>query len=749
MSDVTKNFILGAGEQLVETILPPTKVPTVRAPYTPEEARQRISPRVQQTIIDLRRAPDSALPQGEAVAKITLHPQFLSKSAFPGDLIADAGLRAIGSKETRITPEKVARKSDVREEPTATVFVAGTVAAFERFATKMQGPVESLKVAVRDDLTSVETMGAMMPEDRMLSSDTVRGARTLECILHANRSVGDRGIVDAFEAYAAGLGLRVDRDRQLFASGLCFLSVTGDIESAEELAWFSFLRRIRPMPRMRPLLPTRITKATTGVNVKIPDVDSIDPSLVAAVFDTSLPAQHALNRWVQRFDYGVPEYLDAEERLHGLCVTSAATLGPLDGVVGEVPPFSVHHHGVLGEDPDESGYHQALRTIQETVAKNDYRLINLSFGPDGAIEDDDVDAFTAVVDELLADGKRLCFIAVGNDGELDSALGLNRVQPPSDAVNAISMGATHSRQSAWKRADYSCVGPGRLGCRIKPDLVHFGGSLDEPFGCVGPGTNPDRYNTQGTSFASPSAMRIAGTVIAAMGEQVSAVGVKALLVHAARLEEREPREVGHGLLPSGLAHLLTSDGDEVKILFQGRLVAGKYVRHQIPTPALLQGMVELEATLCFATPVDPNFPSSYVQAGIEATFRPHSEKRGKWKDEDGVEHDSAGAKSVSLFNQKSVYGESHERRDAHLWDTVLKTRKSMRHTSLKDPVIELHYNRRVEGRPSTAADQPDIPYALVLTLRCKAMPDLYNQVRSRYSTSLQVLAPRANVPIRV
>jgi len=159
-------------------------------------------------------------------------------------------------------------------------------------------------------------------------------------------------------------------------------------------------------------------------------------------------------------------------------------------------------------------------------------------------------------------------------------------------------------------------------------------------------------------------------------------------------------------------------------------------------------MVELKATLCFASPVDSSFPATYVRAGVEAIFRPHSEKFGTIIDPDGSKRPSTTVLSDTLFNQGSAYGTSDDRRDAHLWDTVLKVTKTKRGTSLHNPVIELHYNRRQEGQPDSAANQPDIPYALVLTIRCRAVNDLYDRVRARFGANVRVLAPRIEIPIR-
>src|SRR3546814_2131139 len=57
----------------------------------------------------------------------------------------------------------------------------------------------------------------------------------------------------------------------------------------------------------------------------------------------------------------------------------------------------------------------------------------------------------------LATGKTFATIAVGNDG--DKAWPECRVQPPSDMVNAIAVGACDTTSDAWQREI------GRASCR--------------------------------------------------------------------------------------------------------------------------------------------------------------------------------------------------------------------------------------------------------------------------------------------
>jgi hypothetical protein len=105
--------------------------------------------------------------------------------------------------------------------------------------------------------------------------------------------------------------------------------------------------------------------------------------------------------------------------------------------------------------------YEVLARIDQVLVENDYQFINLSIGPLPPVEDDDVHAWTAVIDDRLSSGTTLATIAVGNGGDGSAKDGLNRIQVPADCVNALAVGACDNHESPWQRCTYSSVGPGR------------------------------------------------------------------------------------------------------------------------------------------------------------------------------------------------------------------------------------------------------------------------------------------------
>jgi hypothetical protein len=139
---------------------------------------------------------------------------------------------------------------------------------------------------------------------------------------------------------------------------------------------------------------------------------------------------------------------------------------------------------VLDDDTrldDPLNLYKTLDNIETVLASQRFEYVNLSLGPDMPIEDDEVSAWTSVLDNILSSSDTLLSVAVGNNGDLDDASGNNRIEPPGDAVNALCVGAADSEGLFWGRASYSAVGPGRSPGIVKPDVLAFGGTSDDDF----------------------------------------------------------------------------------------------------------------------------------------------------------------------------------------------------------------------------------------------------------------------------
>jgi hypothetical protein len=744
MADRT-NFLIGYGERLAADLAAPPGGAPKKHPYSFAEARKRLAPKVKSAVNELAKLPDVVCPADQSVALVTLHPTYLAKTYYPGELLRTYGLDTIGSRSREVSPEKWTRKKPPETAVTSELFVAGPRSRFQQFASDIDRLKESNDGAA--DLIKIEDFRVQSAEEKLKPLHSKEEEPLLEIVLHAQPVAEDAFILEGFEAYVESFDLTLNLDkRRFFAEGLCFLPLRVPRELAAEVVKFSFLRLAREMPRLRQFRP--VARAIPGFSpfvCSLPKLGPVDRDVRVAVFDGGVKSDAHLEPWVVRkktknLGAAVTEYQN-----HGTAVTSALLFGPLqDGVTAGRPYASVDHYRVLDADTqkdDQFELYSVLERIQDILdSRPKYDFINLSLGPDLPVEDNDVHAWTAVLDQLFSDGLTLPAIAVGNTGERDWASGNARIQTPADCVNALAVGGCDRTGTGWKRAAYSSIGPGRSPGIIKPDGLAFGGSSHEPYWVLNAEKPGTAMPITGTSFAAPTALRTAIGVRAHFGKLLTPLAIKALLLHSCEDGGHDKAEVGWGRIPSEIDSIVLTNEHTAHILYQGELRPASWMRMQIPIPTeAMSGMVELTATFCFATSTDPQDPLNYTRSGLEVRFRPHDKKR---KDPKQLHADSS-----HFFQVKDMFiDESDLRADAHKWETTLHKCRSMRGAGLRNPVFDVHYNARAGGRNARAADK--IPYALVITVNSPKTNDLYDRIVQRYRTILEPLKPIVSIPIR-
>lgn len=740
---MANRFIIGRGEVLTYEIPPPKSGGPKVHPYSLSEAKAELIPQIQGMAAQVKNLPTQACPNGLAVAKMTLHPAYIAKSFFPTGLLRGAGLISVGSRTVRVAPRKDTRKKLVEQRETTQIFVAGTRDAFERFASYAQQLETGIKEGV--EFSEIEALSLMSSADRIKALKSKIGQAVYEVGLHLIPDTPVEVLRRSFIAYCRQCGFSVATKYEFQVGGLVFVPVEGDASGLDALAQFTLMRVIRPMPLLRSVRPlTRGAPISVVFRLPVNQPLSNEPSV--AVLDGGLPSQHVLSPYVGNYFKSddaaadVASYLD-----HGLGVTSALLFGPVEpGEEAQRPYSYVDHYRVLdelsnGEDPYE--LYRTLGHVEEVLLSRQYQFMNLSLGPDRSIEDDDVHAWTAVIDSLLSDGETLLTVAVGNNGERDQALGFNRVQVPADCVNALAVGASNRTDKNWSRASYSARGPGRNPGRRKPDVMAFGGSPKEYFHVAVPGARPELSATMGTSFAAPYVLRTAVGIRAVLGEAVVPLTVKALIVHAAESPELEasadPLDIGWGRVPQDLNDIIMCGDGVARIIYQGVLRPGKFLRAPVPLPPVqLQGNVQLHATFCYASPVDVQDTGAYTKAGLSVTFRPHAGRKKPGKE----------PAPKSFFSTTEFRTEQEQRDDLGKWETVLDARHTFRGSSLEGSTFDIHYNAR-DGGATPNAGAELVRYALVITVIAPKHTNLYDDILSSHSV-LKAIEPKVSIPIR-
>lgn len=730
-----RKFLFGHGEALTSKLNPPRITPHKAHPYnTLDEVVSRLLPEALKTSEVIASLGDEYCPNDESVFRLTLHPSYISKSYFPSLLFNRLNLKTMGSKSVKITPQKWTKKG-----------VPEPLSSIEIFVSGKRSIIESLPDLIKseelfEEFRKVESIRSFHDGERLLGD--YKDAKYFELVIHS-RAIGDEYILEKLNDLATSKNIELILDKRIHTTGLCFIPAYTDMNNIDKIEKYSFLRVARPIPKQREFTPLYRTHSISEyVNIDIPECQNEDYRKVA-VFDGGCFVPDKLKGWVK--SYAWPNTTITQDGVnHGSQVNSALLFGSIDKDAKILTPSTtIDNYAVITQETQKESPYQlfnVINKIKQVIENNDYEFINLSIGPELPIDDNEVHVWTSVLDELLSNGETLLTVAAGNNGECDVFSGNARIQVPSDAVNALSVGAStnHGNEIYWDRASYSAMGPGRMPGKVKPDILSFGGSMDKMFIALAPQHTDRLEGVAGTSFAAPAALRMA-VMLKNNFKDLTPLGIKSLLIHrASRKKNHNHNECGWGCISNDIDDFVICKDGEITVLYQGILEPAKYIKALIPFPDDPVGNIDLVATFSYATPVDAQDPFNYTRSGLNVSLRPRKSKN-KSKDE--------SRPTSKAFFESEIYSTEEELRTRALkWETVLHGEKSMRKSSLEEPFFEIHYNARESGRAITTSSAPKIPYALLVTIRAPKVTDLYEKIAEKY----KVLSPiEISSPIQI
>ncbi|MEQ9112674.1 MAG: S8 family peptidase [Miltoncostaeaceae bacterium] len=718
----------------------------------------------------------AALRGARVVFEATVLPNYLANSYFPAEFFREADLVPVG---TRATKGVYKTRGKIEEGwQTKSYLLAGDERSVGKIAQLLEASAGGAARAAQERLRQFDIVRLPTVDEIIRSRPEVSDAELLtwEAVLHPAVDAGGEVtkaeieiVLGKWAEWIHLLGGEVAVDYERRVHGMTFVPVRLPASAVEDAARFNPLRALRPMPKVRPFPvgPLRVTLTSSELPAPPPG-QRPQSDMRVAVFDGGVAGVlPQVAPFVNAIDVTTEAATD-ECLAHGTMVTGALLYGPLgDGHDLRTPDFGVDHFRVVpapSSDVWDVDLYWILDQIVELVTTRGYRIVNLSLGPALPVEDDaEPHAWTARLDELSHSYGVLFVTAVGNNGELDEATGLNRVQVPSDMVNALSVGACDQRAPGvkWERAPYSAVGPGRPGARLKPCGVAFGGTPSGPFrGLLAGGTVGEAW---GTSFAAPTAAHGIASLAARMGAGHTSPDVlRAFALHFADSPTSQPTpEVGAGRLAERYDDHWNCAPNEATILYRDSIERDQSI--SLPFPLVGQAvagrMVALSWTVVFTAPTDPTDVVEYTKAGLEVAFRPHS-RRFSLRDPDTnktivLDVQEEGERFGQLLASgwlPSVLpatkgterrGSESLKREGGKWETAMHFSKRMRARSLHEPQVTVNYLAREDGRLAVA---PPLVFAMLVSLRAPIGVDLYTAVRQQYP----LLTPlAAHLPLRL
>jgi hypothetical protein len=767
--------LLAGGERLTEKIERGGGGGPKTHPRSIEEAVELLAPQLEQLQEGAATTP-TTLRGARVVFEATVSPNYLANSYFPKDLFAEADLIPVGTRgamgEYR-TPKKVEQRE------TKTYLLAGDEHSIAKVNGLLHGEMPGGAAAkrAREALRQFEVVRLPPIEETLRGTpDAIDTTVVWEAVLHpladsrGRYSEEERSSVLAkWDALVGDLGGQVDHDYIRTIKGLTFMPVRLPADAGRQAARFNPLRAIRPMPSVRPLpvAPLRVA-ATNATPSEPPAAERPQSDLRVAVFDggadDDIPHLSPFLTNTDLTDEAAhPEYL-----AHGTLVSATVLYGAgHDQGDLRTPEVGVDHFRVLPAPAQHSDHdlYWILDRIEEKLSDGKYPIVNLSLGPELSVDDDDEPhAWTARLDDL-AERRDILFIsAVGNNGELDSATGLDRVQVPADMANGIGVGACDRRppDGAWDRAPYSAVGPGRPGARMQPLGVAFGGVDTRPFrGITAGGVIGEAI---GTSFAAPTTTHGIGALAAMLGPIGKDPRVlRAFAAHCAEpASPIAPEASGFGRLAERYDDVLECKPHEATVLYCDAISRGQSIGLPFPLAedAVTGRTIKLRWTIALSTTTDPKNPVEYTQAGLEVSFRPHANRytfyNAETKHSKVVDIVASADEAARLMREGYVFStlpatgnarpyrhEAHRRSEEGKWETVMRSDVNKRASSLLRPQITVSYLAREEG---VLTDASPLGFAMLLTMQAPTGVALYDSVR----TGFQQLVPlRTELPLRL
>lgn len=756
MADTKRHPIIANGEAYIEPLIRKLGSGKPSFPHDYYEAKQRLwndIDNLQRTI-----ASSDEIFVEDKIVCVRLEQKYEAKSYTPGSLVADTPMRLIGGRKYTI---------DANSDSKAKLYF---VRAKDKDLADLKTNLSSVKKdgnqSWKNQLCTIRSIDLLQPMEKAMGFDSTWEQGDVEVVIHP---LGQNSQM-AIDGFFRTTGISPDNAAvRTYDDGLTFVCTKMSAEIVEKAIKYNPLRSIKPINdewddpfRLSPL---------TDVAPMLP-VEIVKPEIKIGVFDGGVPKDvPLLAPYVVNHD--MVEAPPTETGLeHGCAVSGAILYGDLygktkndrvDNPKAAVEIFRISPQKETGDDYKDFQMYTTIDIIEKVVReRKDIRVFNISMGPRGAIIDDEISRFTYVCDLLSYDVGEgeinpLFVVAAGNDGNLEEPL--NRIQAPADMVNGIAVGAySYTPLGDKVVAPYSCIGPGREGGKIKPDLLEFGGSMNRLFIAV---QNRDNLTgaEQGTSFSAPVVTGKIGRLMAA-SEKIVPHLARTILIHHAESETLEgTNEEGFGYCPENVEALLDCDDNSVTILYSGEIQSGSSVKLPIYLPEVnkYKGVAKIKWTI--STVVNPNMKDSdaYTNNCIEDTFYPHemtfnftklgaATKKINLMDQSKYEiiqqlMDDGYSKSELPASKpaKKSFREADLRNSDFKWDTIIRKNISMRNSSLLNPFISLHAIGRDDGI------HEKVCYNVVITIDVpKYGGSLYDNILQKYRNLTPIKVQNVN-----
>lgn len=732
--------ILGKGEEYVSPIKRDLGGPKKDTRPSFNDAQRDMLQGINQIKKSLNQLPDE-YRVNNVIVNMKMHVDYSAKSYHPNTLIKQSGAIEVGSKKwTKQVEKKNKKETKIGSE----IFLRLTEEELNFLERNLKkDATEHLKGFI-EDVRSVEDFYFDSHANliHIFEDDWKQGR--IELVIHPLDDDQDEALVKLLDLIEKFGGDRSKIKIRDYSPGPVFISAFVKRFTLEHILPFNPIRTAHPM-NFRGI--PEIRGGMSSFKLPQPPQSKEQSSITVGMFDGGIDSENIFLQDYVTERNPIETEPNSDGLQHGTAVAGAMLYGNLNiydqnGSL-PIPPVTVESYRVLPiSDQNDIDLYEVIDVVEDVVpSRPDIKVYNLSVGPYGPIEDDHISRFTYVIDQLSENGDRWFSVAVGNDGNLKQDDD-RRVQAPADAVNSIGVGSYTFNQAGQKiRAPYSSIGDGREGCKVKPDIVAFGGSDLHPFHLVGL-DGKHKWLAQGTSFSAPLITSKAAEIMGRCNI-ADPLTARALLIHQAEHPDgKHDKYLGYGAVPDNLENILGCDSNKVTVIYRRSLLPKHHAKLEIPlVPGLdYEGMVDIDWTIAISTKTNPLNTENYTTACIVDTFHPNvntfnfttpgenPKKRNILDNREEVEHITSQGWIQSKLPASSSkndrkYMTEQDRKNDFKWDTISKRSDRKKYQGLDQPFLVIHAMERNQV-PSTDR----LEYAIAVTVTyCNYTGDAYSQ----------------------
>ena len=721
MDQKEKRLLLTNGESLISRI----KVPVGgRAPVIPEEYNEHrvyLKRQIEDQIRNFIKTSDELRLGDEIVMCARLAPDFIAQSHSPHAIIESlTGIKTIGSRNYKATigdVKKESKREKFNKRGRSTVesrllFLSGKQSEFEKFLNLLEFSDKEANPRFADAVCKISKINQLTEREKI--SGSREDTHCFEIVFHRSRYYQEKEaeyIQNLLSKHGA-----TNIIVRSYPNSPFFVSCEMEKRNLGGIVTSNMLRTIHSIGSIE-FFPLRNSDTLIAPLPPVGDIpkDTFEVGLFDGGVDVSIP--HLKDYVIEDNDLSVKTKPNIEALAHGTAVAGILLYGAMNKYQSTdslpVPNFKVRSIRVFPtSDRTDVDLYEAIDIIEKTVKKYpEIKHYNLSFGPRGPIEDDNISRFTYVLDRLAHEKNISFYVAVGNDGDVS---GFERIQAPSDMVNGLGVGAYTVVNGEKIRAPYSCKGPGRESGKIKPDLMAFGGSENIPFQLLA--LKPGKLTSaMGTSFSTPIVTALGASIDKGFLSSTPLLS-RALLIHAAKQPGKDQTptiDMGYGILPDSEESILYCSPQSVTVLCQGELSTNVSIKLKIPLPESCRNgkKIQVDWTVAALPDIDITNTSDYTKSCIESALFYNDKTR-------------ASIKQYRI--------ESDLREDNLKWEPIVKKSATGLASSFTDPYIKLRLIQRY-------SPIEQIKYAIVVTVTIDDEgKDLYNEILRTYPTLTQI-----------